>query len=752
MVQAGALLALVGGILAVAPAAAMAVQPTVTIDNVSTDLASGGTTNLQYTVSNQNLPGGDTSVRVTVSGLSCSGECGAVVQIDPQGNATRNAQLTAPQVAAGQTKSVTLTITATAGSDTVTATQKIDVHGADKPQSVRQISGKVKDSKGKAIAGASVGAKDSNGTLFETQSNADGGYAITSSDAKPIAVGSIIIGAAKDGYNQVTVTRQGGADKSINVLLTLTAIAASPSVTPSASASVSAEPTEEATDGATDDATSAPPALNNTAGDDKGSGSTLYIVLGVLLVAAGIGAIVLVLMRRKDAGGADGADDSDDPDGPDGPNAPKVVVPASQGRFNNPDATRIGAPVGVRASEATMVTNLAPQSPMADAPTMLQQAVPVEDEFPDPYGAPAVTPGNYAGAGGWGAASAAPAGAGTYGAAQPGGTYGAGGQYGAAPAQAGGYDDGGYGANQYGQPSAGDGYGAGQYGAPQYGGAPAEQRFDEPTGMYRPDPQGGYRQDQGGYEQPSGYEQGGYDQGGQAGYPQQQQGYGPQGYDQGGYRAAPESGPYGAGGEYRPEPEYPPAGQGGGYPAGGYQGGGYNGAPAPAQGGGYNGAPAPAQGGGYNGAPAPAQGGGGYGAPAPGYGGAPAPAGGGYGDGSWNAPGGGIDSGNAYGPPAGGGYAPGGGYGGPPAGYGDQGGYAQGGYDQGGGYGRPEGYDQDAGRQQQGGGGYGAGPSQGGHYGGEPEGGGRHGGQSRPQPPQESTHPGQRRPLDWLDD
>ena len=708
MVQAGALLALVGGILVAAPAAALATEPVLTIE-VATDLPSGGTTNLQYTIKNQNDASGESSVQVAISGLTCTNndDCSPTVPIAPGASVTRSAKLNVPQVAAGQTKTLTLQVTATVGADSKSVSQTITVRGADKPQFVRQISGKVKDSSGKPIAGAAVGARDSANTAFETQSNADGGYAITSTDAKPIAVGSITIGAGKEGYKQVTVTRQGGAGQTINVLLTLTAIAASPSVTPSASASATTEPSDEVTDDPTAGAEqpSAPADTTNTSGDDKDSDSLLYIIFGGLLVAAGIGAIVLVLMRRKDAGGAS---DADDPDNPDGPDAPSGAVPASQGRFNNPDPTRIGAPVDVRASEATMITSLAPQAAMSDAPTMLQQAVPAEDEFPDPYGAPAVAPGNYAAPGGWGTTNAAAAGAGAYGAAQPGGTYGGGGQYGAAPAQAGGYDDG-YGANQYGQPAADDGYGAGQYGAPQYGGGPAEQqRFDEPTGMYRAEPQGGYQPEQPGYG-PAGYDQGGYEQ---AGY-DAQQGYGQQGYDQGGYHGGPEPTAYGpAGGEYQQEPEYPPAGRGGGgYQAGGYQGGGYNGGPPPA----------------------------------------PAGNQGGYDDGSWNA-----DGGNAYGPPAGGGgaYGQGGGYGAPAgAAYGDQGGYAPqpGGYDQGGGYGG--GYEQGGPRGPQGGG-YGGNPGQGGQYGGEPDGSGRHGGQPprQQQPPPESTHPGQRRPLDWLDD
>jgi hypothetical protein len=672
----------------------MANDPSVTIDSVSTDVPSGGTTNLKYTITNNNDNGGGPQAvaQVSVNGMSCTGDCGAVVPIEPGQSVTRTARLTAPQVDPGQIKTITVQITAKISDGSFTASQRINVRGADKPQTVRQISGRVKDGNGRAISGAAVGLKDSAGRDYKTNTNADGGYVFTSSDAQPIATGSIIVGAAKQGYQTVTVTVQGGADKSINVPLTLQSLIASPSATPSAAASATADPTAEATDAT--EPTEAPaatvPDSANTASSQGGGGSLLYIILGGLLVAAGIGAIVLVLMRRKN-------DDPEDPDDADGFGGPAGVVPPSHGRFVGADPTRVGAPVGGPGNDATMIANLPGQRSVSDAPTMMQRAVPAEDEFPDPYGAPAVTPGNYAAPGGWGTTSAAAAG--TYGAGAAGqatGTYG-GNPYGAGPAipaQPTGYEDNaGYGAGQYSRSQPEDAYGA--YSAGQYADG-GQQRFDEPTGMYRPEPQGGY-QDAGGYpdayQDAGGYQGGGYDEGGQSGY-------GRPAYDQAGYPVA------------APEPEYqPPTGGRGAEP---YQGGGY-------------------QGGAYGGPPEP-----------------PAEQGGGYGSWSNNAP---DRGGNAYGAPAGG-YDQRGVYGAPPGG---GSGYPadQGGYDQrGGGYGRPDGgYEQGGRGQQPGGGGYGEDP--GGYYGGaQPESGGRHGGQSRqqPPPPPESTHPGQRRSLDWLDD
>jgi hypothetical protein len=674
------LLALVGGLLAVAPSPAMAAKPEVSIDNVSTDIASGATTRLQYTVTRSNQVDATSGLQIAVAvngnGMSCASECNGLVNPKPGEGVTRHAQLTAPQVDPGQTKSITIQITATVGIDTVTSTQQVTVHGSDKPQTVRQISGRVKDGAGKAIVGANVGIRDSTNRQYETISNADGGYAFTASDGSPIAVGSIIVGAAKDGFRAVTVTVQGGAGKSINVPLTMTSLTASASASPSATASASGLPTDEATDVPTDGPTVASTTqAKNTSGSGSGS-STLFIILGGLLVAAGIGAIALVLMRRRNN------DDPDDPDDPDGP-GPAGVVPSSRGRFNTPDPTRVGG--ASVANDQTMVANL------SEAPTMMHRAVPIDDEFPDPYGAPAVTPGSYAGPGGWGTTSAAaaapvvPQQGGGYGGSQYGGSTGN--QFGAAavPAQATGRydDDAGYGvpASQYGRPPAEEAYGA--YGGGPYGGGAEQQRYDEPTGMYRPEPQ----QPGGGY--PGGYDKGGYDKGG---------------YDQGGYDQGPGYG------QPQQESYTPPGGGYGQQPDGGYQRGG--------------------------------------------YGTGQQPAGEQRGYGRWD----GAQDGDSYGPAAGGGYDQrGGGYGGaaPAAGYGDQGGYDQRGGYSGGGY-----------EQQPGAGGYGpqgggrGGPAYGQpgqepYYGGEQQDVGRHGAPGRQQPPAappESTHPGQRRSLDWLDD
>jgi hypothetical protein len=632
--QAGALLALIVGGVAAAPAVALAAPSSAAISGFSlspTDVLAGGQIQLQYTVTN-NSGGQSNQATIKVTGMSCSGDCSQVIEID--NSKQFSAKLTAPQVAAGATQNVTVNVSVTIGNDPNGAQQQaqVTVRGPDKPQTVTAITGKVKGSDGKAISGAAVAARDSSGNTFQATTNGSGAFSINSSDNHPIAPGDIAVAAGKTGYVSTNVDVQGVAGKSVNVPLTLKLDAATASASPSVSASV-----EPSAPGAALD-TTVPSAVANLpsnpaakdASQNSSSGSTLFIVLGGLLVAAGVGAIVLVLMRRRNAGGNNG-DDGPDPTAMGGGPG---VMPPSQGRFN--DATRVASPVGAGPAGATMVAPRSGAPSMSDAPTMLQRPVPpVEDEFPDPYGAPLPQQGGYLGtpAGGWDN--------------QAGGAYGAPNQYG--PAE----DD--YAGGQYGAGTGGygDQYGAAA-GAPAVAGPAAggPERYDEHTSLYRPE--------------------------------SDQDGYGD--YGQGGYGAAGDAGQYGAG--------QSGAAYGGGAAGAGQYGGTYGGGAA---GGGQYGAGNAAGAGQYGGgaygggADDDYRSGAGY-QGAGGYGQEPADQGG------YGPPAGGIDSGNGYGPqpggPAGGQYGGGAYGGGAAAGAGGYGGGQQygGGYDEHGGY--EQGYDQ----------------------------------------------------------
>ncbi|MCM4081683.1 carboxypeptidase-like regulatory domain-containing protein [Paractinoplanes hotanensis] len=578
--QAGALLAVVLGGIFVAPAVALADPPNVQITDLQTEVLSGGRLTMQFQVAEGNGSEIPVPANVTVNGggMDCrGGDCSRRTTVDGNGRQF-SVQLTAPNVNAGETRQVTVEITANVqGEQPGRASQQITIKGPDRPQSVRQVSGRVKDQDGKSIAGATVGMQDSAGSVFQGTSDGSGQYSFRSTDSKPISPGRISIGAGKNGFEEVTVQREAQANQNLTISLTLKSTApATPSPTPTPSPSAtSAAPTEEVSEQATpEEETATEQATDQAASTEDDGGSMLYIIIGVLLVAAGIGAIVLVVLRRRNSADNDGDDD------PTGLSGSGGVVPPSRGGFT--DATRVGAPVGGGRNDATMIAPAPRSAAMADAPTMIHRPVPaVEDEFPDPYGVPLPQHGGYAGAaaGGW----------------DQGGNQG-GNQYGAGTQQYGGgtqpYDGGAqqpYGeATSYGRPPEDNGYAAG---AQQGGGYGA---YGEATGMYRPeaDDDGGYgNQPYGGTNQYSagqygaepvgGYPAGGYgqepaDQGGYgswgaAGDGLDNNGYGPQGGGQ--PYGGGQTGPYGSTQPYGGDPASDPAGGG---PAGQPYGGGYD--------------------------------------------------------------------------------------------------------------------------------------------------------------------------------
>lgn len=720
MLRAGVVMAVAAGTVAVLPPApAMAAKPSVQITSLSNgSLKSGEKAELSFRVTNNPGPAGETavstvnvSVSLTFGEVRCEGRCDFTETIEPGQSREYTVTLAAGNLEPGKNKNGKVQVQATVGSDNGRTDRTISARGPDQVPMVKEIIGKVRDDDtGRPVAGAAVAMSDPQNHKYDTVTDRNGNFRFVSSAANPISPGSIDMLAQKDGFKEKFQTTPAKAGESVKVTFGMKSTA-SPS--PSATATPTATPTEAAAEAPTPDALAGAPQLTPTptAGDDadSGGGSLLYILLGGLLVAAGVGAIVLVLLRRKendaDAEPSEGAAPV--------PATAGAAVPAAQGVYHGaPDATRAAA--GHGGADATMIARGGVPPSLADAPTMLQRAVPADpaDEFPDPYGAP--LPGRppvYGGPGGAGGGQ--PGGWDNAGYGQPPGAphvsdpTRAAGMAGAtaaavpvngayrpaepvAPAGAAYGPPGGYGpaarADQYrpafpapGEPNA----------YPPATGAYAE-RYDDPTGRYEAPsggyPAQGYQQDGPGYGSgpaPEGY--GAHPAGGQPGGP-----------TSGGPSGAPA------------HPGYEP-------PAGGYGGGRYGGTPA----------------GGYDGPPAP------YGSPA----------------------------GNGYEPPRG--RHPGDAGGGPGAGYPGAGhnGYEQQRYDQAPGYeqargqdpapGYPGGYDQSAGYEQRGG--YdrtaprqSAGPQgadRAGYYGEQPP--SRHG---APPPPGQPPIAEQRRPLDWLDD
>jgi hypothetical protein len=567
VVRVGVVGALVAGALLALPAAPALASPG--IENVSASpnsVEAGGTTEVSYRLKS---PGPPTPSNVTVTSsnpkLSCVDGC-------TRTNVTQDGEYKAAFRLASDLASdavATITIRATDATGEQQATTDVRLIAKPKPKTVNQISGKVTDSTtGEPVSGALVMISDSQNHRYDVISSESGAFRFTGSEQRPITPGEIQIGAKKD---DVTVTRTitAAAGASVSTRLVLKLAAAAPTVSPSPEPAMSAP---EETAAPTDTAAAAQP---QTTSQQKsgGFGSWLLILLGGLLVALGVGAIVLLLVRRKEGG----------PEGD-----PRIGGAAAGGYRGAGDPTRVNAYAGAAAN-----TGMPPHASLADAPTMMHPRPPA-DEFPDPYGAPLPQSPHGAGQdGGWAgngyAGAAADGYGGGYGNAAAADGYGdgygnaaAGNGYGGAPSAAG-YAGPGGGAGYGAAPASGAGYGAhptsgGGYGYPPgsgggYGGegghgvgagAPGYPGRDQgpPTqgGGHRTEPGGGYGDR---YDEPTGRYQAGSGYG-QAASP----------YDEGSYRPGRgHDGGYGPGEEYRHghRQEYghggydPPAGYGNGY-------------------------------------------------------------------------------------------------------------------------------------------------------------------------------------------
>ncbi|WP_422772660.1 carboxypeptidase regulatory-like domain-containing protein [Plantactinospora sp. WMMC1484] len=593
--RAGVVVALAASALFALPTTpAVADDPTVTITGVNASLTSGQTTTLSFNVKNNNggVLGGETSfnivVRSGINELQCQGRCDFTDTIDLGATKSYSVTLRAGNVPAGQNRSGNVTITAEVDDDSASAQRNITVRGPEPPpevQTVAEVSGRVTDENtGDGISGASIRLTDGKGRDFNATTSGSGSYRFTGSQSRDIAPGRLQIRATKDGITD-TISVNGGNGARLNNQDIELSLAGAPTTTPDASAEpteeagAEEEPTEEA--GAEEDEPAAQdPAANEDSGG--GLGSWVLILAGGLLVALGVGAIVLLLMRRKED---DGEDDEDGP-------GPRTAAARGGGYRGDDDATRITTRAGAGA-DPTMVSG----GNLADAPTMMHSAPLVDDEFPDPYGAPLPGPqtagygaGQQPGWGGNGYGDRPGSGAGAYGNMPASGAG-----YGGAPISGAGYGNApGSGAGGYGNaPGSGAGYGAPVSGAgyPPHNGAAGYEGggYDEPTGRYTG--RGGADDygpaadpyETGAYGASPGATHGGYE-------PTQQYGRDDDGYDAaggygargGGYNDEPRTG----GGYDRPDDGYGYDDRAGGYDQQGYDAGrgGYD---QPSTGGGY---------------------------------------------------------------------------------------------------------------------------------------------------------------------
>jgi hypothetical protein len=491
----------------------------------------GQSVSVQFTVKND--PAGNVNVTAGIdaglTGLKISSantDCGTVCTwsnefIDPAGK-SYTVKLTAP---ATIDNTVTGKLSMSAGG--TPAEINVALTKPQTPTTVPLVSGTVVDVlTGQPIPNADVTLIDGDAKTHNTKASTKGAYVFKSTDADPIIPGTLTIGATADNYDYVTagtpgVTRDGRAGVPVTgVKISLKNMA-------SATASASPESTAEATP------TGADPTVAVDTGEKTGGGpsmlSWILIVLGGVLVALGIGAVVLLMVRRNQEDEDDAAEPKPGPRDRRGGGRPPVG--ARGGPVRNPRGP--GGPGGPGGRPVPPPVP-GPRPAIMDAPTMVQGRPPVGPHA-DPYAAPTRI---------------------------------------GAP-------------NHQGPPGRGPGYGPGGYGPGGYGAQPTQIAPAAPAGTpsYGPPTSGGgYGQGRGGYEQPSGYNGNGYN--GSGGYsppPSQYSGgsAGPYdqrggGYDQGGYGGNGYSSP---GGQYGSPASAGPSGpydqRGGGYDQGGYGGNGY---------------------------------------------------------------------------------------------------------------------------------------------------------------------------------
>ncbi|MFF5199069.1 carboxypeptidase-like regulatory domain-containing protein [Micromonospora parva] len=340
-----ALITLTGGTLAVSAAPATAAPETVSILSVSAEnVKPNDTVRLRYRVTNNGRKA-ETAIVVIGGGLRCTSGCRVEPNLGPGRSQTFDTTLVAPDARPGEITGLNISVGVRLAGQNSYAHKMVYVHGPgaassgeNKPAAgVRGVSGRVRDADGKAIGGVALTIQDSAGHEYRTTSSSSGQFSITSSASKTIAAGSITVRATKDGYRTARTTVRGSAGDVATVRLTLAVEAAPTKASPSPAAEAS--PVAAAGDGTPE---AAPPTFK--AVSDEAGGTSPFFLLGGLLVAAGLGALVLVVMRRR--------------------NAPEAGTPAT---------TELLTPTG---------------GSRADAPTAVLRIGPVGGGFPGSYGSP----------------------------------------------------------------------------------------------------------------------------------------------------------------------------------------------------------------------------------------------------------------------------------------------------------------------------------------------------------------------------
>ncbi len=372
--SAGLVLALTAAVIGVAiPTAAYAAITTVSVTS-SLDMQPGDSKQLTIkvtadvadptvaiTVSLAGL-GSDVSFNgsgsVNCSGNNCSGNLPATTPDDGKFTGTVTlivAAKSSVSVGAGSTATGTGAVTAGGKSDNFQVTLHGPAAQSQPSNVVPQVTGVVKDiATGKGIPGVKLQLQDADNHDFDATSNAAGAYTFKSSGNKNISPGTAAITATKDGYTYDARPFNLTAGQPATFEVTMTSVI---TAGPSDTAPAAAAPT------ATDSAASTVPLADAPSGKSNHY-LTFMIIAGAVLILAGIGAIATLLLRRRNE------DDDEDED-------------------DEPAPVRRGPPPGARpaARRPEQATMVAARSPGFDDRTAVVRPV-VDDEYPDPYGAP----------------------------------------------------------------------------------------------------------------------------------------------------------------------------------------------------------------------------------------------------------------------------------------------------------------------------------------------------------------------------
>ncbi|MEU4624696.1 carboxypeptidase-like regulatory domain-containing protein [Actinoplanes sp. NPDC023801] len=304
--RAAALITLAGAMLTVTATPVAGAPAPVRILSVSAEnVKPGDTVRVRFRVTNTGKTA-ESAVVVVGGGLKCNTGCRAEPNLGPGRSRDFEATLVAPRASAGEVSGLNISVAVRLGGQNTFDHRTVYVHGpgtstpgADKPPAqVERVSGRVRDAGGEAIGGAALTVRDSAGHEYRTTSNRDGRFSIRPNAGKPIAEGPITVAAAMDGYRTARKTVKGSAGDAASVQLTLKAVAvpARTSSSPDATAGSVAVADEASEPGASVAAVAAP---DLEAASGESSGLLLGTVLGGLLVALGLSALALLVVRRR---------------------------------------------------------------------------------------------------------------------------------------------------------------------------------------------------------------------------------------------------------------------------------------------------------------------------------------------------------------------------------------------------------------------------------------------------------------------